>query len=102
MYIFYNLLLTSYNFFHSLICRSVANRLSEIDQQEETGENELGEDIEMASIAEEEDELDEKFAHQGTSMGKHGGKKKVVSYRAACKTFLYFCFIIDSWEFRVY
>lgn len=59
--------------------RSVANRLSEIDQQEETGDNELGEDIEMASIAEEEDELDEKFANQGTSMGRHGGKKKVVS-----------------------
>jgi hypothetical protein len=66
------------NIFHFFI-RSVANCLSEIDQQEETGENELGDDIEMASIAEEEDELDEKFAHQGTSMGKHGGKKKVVN-----------------------
>ncbi len=61
------------------IYRSVANRLSEIDQQEGVCENELGDDVEMASIAEEEDELDEKFAHQGTSTGKHGGKKKVVS-----------------------
>lgn len=59
--------------------RSVANHLSEIDHQECDGENELGEDIEMASIAEEEDELDEKFSHQGTSTGKHSGKKKVVS-----------------------
>lgn len=33
----------------------------------------------MASIAEEEAELDVKFSHQGTSTGKHSGKKKVVS-----------------------
>lgn len=33
----------------------------------------------MASIAEEEEELDEKFSHQGTSTGKLSGKKKVVS-----------------------
>jgi hypothetical protein len=33
----------------------------------------------MASIAEEE-ELDEKFSHQGTSTGKLSGKKKVVSW----------------------
>lgn len=33
------------------------------------------EDVEMASIAEEED-LDEKFSHQGTNVV--GGKKKIV------------------------
>lgn len=37
-----------------------------------------GDDVEMASIAEEED-LDEKFSHRGTSTGKHSGKMKVVS-----------------------
>lgn len=66
------------NVYTLFIYRSVANRLSEIDQQEGTVENLLGEDIEMASIAEEEDDLDEKFANQGTSTGKHSGKKKVV------------------------
>lgn len=35
------------------------------------------EDVEMASIAEEED-LDEKFSHQGTTLVS--GKKKIVSY----------------------
>jgi hypothetical protein len=53
--------------------------LSEIDQ-EGPGDCELGDDIEMASIAEEE-EFDEKFSHQGTSTGKHSGKKKVVCFR---------------------
>jgi hypothetical protein len=52
--------------------------LSEIDQ-EGPGNCEMGDDIEMASIAEEE-EFDEKFSHQGTSTGKHSGKKKVVSF----------------------
>jgi RAC serine/threonine-protein kinase len=51
--------------------------LSEFDQEENEAE-ELADDIEMASIAEEE-ELDEKFSHQGTSTGKLSGKKKVVS-----------------------
>lgn len=60
------------------ISRSVANCLSEIDQQDGTDETILGDDIEMASIAEEED-LDEKFSHRGTSTGKHSGKMKVVS-----------------------
>lgn len=59
------------------LLRSVANCLSEIDHQIETVGVELADDIEMASIAEEED-LDEKFSHQGTSTGKHSGKKKVV------------------------
>lgn len=63
-------------------CRSVANCLSEIDdQQNEPDKEELTDDIEMASIAEEE-ELDEKFSHQGTSTGKLSGKKKVVSIYA--------------------
>lgn len=35
-------------------------------------------DIVMGSIAEEED-LDEKFSHQGMSSGKSSGKKKIVS-----------------------
>lgn len=67
------------DYFCLLIYRSVANFLSEIDQQDGTDVTELGDDIEMASIAEEED-LDEKFSHQGTSTGKHSGKKKVVRY----------------------
>jgi hypothetical protein len=59
--------------------RSVANCLSEVDdQQNEPDTEELTDDIEMASIAEEE-ELDEKFSHQGLSTGKLSGKKKVVS-----------------------
>lgn len=40
-------------------------------------------DVEMAAIAEEED-LDEKFSHQGTSTV--GGKKKIV--RNYCETFV--------------
>ncbi|KAG5681604.1 hypothetical protein PVAND_011020 [Polypedilum vanderplanki] len=55
--------------------RSVANCLSEIDQQEEpVAELNDNDDVEMASIAEEE-ELDEKLSHQGTSTGS--GKKKI-------------------------
>jgi hypothetical protein len=48
--------------------------LSELDQLQE--EDCLSEDVEMASIAEEE-EFDEKFSHQGTSTVS--GKKKIVS-----------------------
>ena len=56
----------------------MANCLSEVaEQQNEIDTEELADDIEMASIAEEED-LDEKFSHQGTSTGKLNGKKKVV------------------------
>ena len=51
--------------------------MSEIDQQQEADLEELTDDVEMASIAEEE-ELDEKFSHQGTSTGKLSGKKKIV------------------------
>jgi hypothetical protein len=53
------------NSFVCLFCvfRSVANCLNEFD--------------EMASIAEEED-LDEKFSHRGTSTGKISGRKKIV------------------------
>lgn len=52
--------------------RSVANCLSEFDQLEDDFD-----DVEMASIAEEED-LDEKFSHRGTSTGKISGRKKIV------------------------
>ncbi|CRK99014.1 CLUMA_CG012204, isoform A [Clunio marinus] len=52
---------------------SVANRLSEIDQQRQ---QEMSEDVEMASIAEDE-LLNEKFSLQGTSRGKISGRKKV-------------------------
>jgi hypothetical protein len=55
--------------------RSVANRLSEVDQQRQ---QDLSEDVEMASIAEDE-LLNEKFSLQGTSTGKISGRKKVVS-----------------------
>lgn len=51
--------------------RSVANRLTEADQPQ-------GEDVEMATIAEDE-LLNEKFSVQGLSMGKNNGRKKVVS-----------------------
>ena len=61
------------------LCRSVANCLSEVDDlQDEPDTEELADDIEMASVAEEE-QLDEKFSHQGTSTGKLSGRKKVVS-----------------------
>lgn len=56
-------------------CRSVANRLSEVDQQRQQDQSE---DVEMASIAEDE-LLNEKFSRQGTSTGKVSGKTKVVS-----------------------
>ena len=51
-----------------------------MDQQdvETVDVEELSDDVEMASIAEEE-ELDEKFSHQGTSTGKMSGKRKIVS-----------------------
>lgn len=49
--------------------------MSEDDQLDQ---DDLMEDVEMASIAEEED-LDEKFSHQGTSTGKVNGRKKIVS-----------------------
>ena len=57
--------------------RSVANRLSEVDQQRQ---QELSEDcdVEMGSIAEDE-LLNEKFSLQGTSTGKISGRTKVVS-----------------------
>lgn len=55
--------------------RSVANRLSEVDQQRQ---QDLSEDVEMASIAEDE-LLNEKFSLQGTSTGKISGRRKVVS-----------------------
>jgi hypothetical protein len=48
--------------------------LSEVDQLEQDDFD----DVEMASIAEEED-LDEKFSHRGTSTGKISGRKKIVS-----------------------
>lgn len=53
----------------------MANRLSEVDQQRQ---QDLSEDVEMASIAEDE-LLNEKFSRQGTSTGKISGRKKVVS-----------------------
>lgn len=48
--------------------------MSEVDQLED---DDSMDDVEMASIAEEE-ELDEKFSHQGTSTGKVSGRKKIV------------------------
>lgn len=62
---------------HIFSRRSVANRLSEVDQQRQ---QDLSEDVEMASIAEDEF-LNEKFSRQGTSTGKISGRKKVVSLR---------------------
>jgi len=56
--------------------RSVANRLNEIDQLQQ--QQQSTEDVEMASIAEDE-LLNEKFSLQGTSTGKISGRKKVVS-----------------------
>jgi hypothetical protein len=63
------------NSFVCLFCvfRSVANCLNEFDEQEQDDFD----DVEMASIAEEED-LDEKFSHRGTSTGKISGRKKIV------------------------
>lgn len=58
-----------------LLRRSVANRLSELDQQRQ---QDMSEDVEMASIAEDEF-LNEKFSLQGTSTGKVSGRRKVVS-----------------------
>lgn len=49
--------------------------MSEVDQQRQ----ELSEDVEMASIAEDE-LLNEKFSLQGTSTGKISGRRKVVSF----------------------
>jgi hypothetical protein len=46
-----------------------------LDQQRQ---QELSEDVEMASIAEDE-LLNEKFSLQGTSTGKISGRRKVVS-----------------------
>lgn len=54
--------------------RSVANRLSEVDQLRQ---QDIEEDVEMASIAEDE-LLNVKFSLQGTSTGT-SGRKKVVS-----------------------
>ncbi|XP_065092664.1 RAC serine/threonine-protein kinase [Ochlerotatus camptorhynchus] len=53
--------------------RSVANRLTEEEAYQGSQSNE---DVEMASIAEDE-LLTEKFSVQGTSTGKISGKKKV-------------------------
>jgi hypothetical protein len=63
---------------------SVANCLNEFDEQE----HEDFDDVEMASIAEEED-LDEKFSHRGTSTGKVSGRKKIVrkKFKLAYKQF---------------
>lgn len=49
--------------------------MNEVDQQ---SQSQSGEDVEMASIAEDE-LLNEKFSVQGTSTGKISGRKKVVS-----------------------
>lgn len=49
--------------------------MNEVDQQRQ---QDLSEDVEMASIAEDE-LLNEKFSLQGTSTGKISGRKKVVS-----------------------
>ncbi|XP_070493425.1 RAC serine/threonine-protein kinase-like [Chironomus tepperi] len=54
--------------------RSVANRLSEIDQQKQQAQ--MNEDIEMVPIAEDA-LLNEKFSLQGTSTGKVSGRRKV-------------------------
>lgn len=62
-------------FYYYVSIRSVANRLNEVDQQ---SQSQSGEDVEMASIAEDE-LLNEKFSVQGTSTGKISGRKKVVS-----------------------
>jgi RAC serine/threonine-protein kinase len=51
----------------------VANKLNEEDQQQRAS----NEDVEMATIAEDE-LLNEKFSVQGTSTGKVSGRKKVV------------------------
>lgn len=59
------------------IYRSVANRLSEIDQQKQ--QVQMNEDIEMVPIAEDA-LLNEKFSLQGTSTGKVSGRRKVVSF----------------------
>lgn len=57
--------------------RSVANRLTEAEAyQGASGPGESNEDVEMASIAEDE-LLTEKFSVQGTSTGKISGRKKV-------------------------
>ena len=63
-------------FFYYVSIRSVANRLNEVDQQSQTQQS--IEDVEMASIAEDE-LLNEKFSVQGTSTGKISGRRKVVS-----------------------
>lgn len=54
-------------------CRSVANCLSEVDQLQG---DDLMDDVEMASIAEEEDFI-EMFSNQGTSTVS--GRRKIVS-----------------------
>lgn len=66
--------------------------MSEVDQQRQ---QDLTEDVEMASIAEDE-LLNEKFSLQGTSTGKISGRKKVVSidwiiFETEC--FLILCFL---------
>lgn len=58
-------------------CRSVANRLSELDQQKQQAQ--ANEDIEMVPIAEDA-LLNEKFSLQGTSTGS--GRRKVVCSRS--------------------
>lgn len=63
-------------FYYYVSIRSVANRLNEVDQQSQSQQS--IEDVEMASIAEDE-LLNEKFSVQGTSTGKISGRKKVVS-----------------------
>lgn len=55
--------------------RSVANRLTEAEAYHQAG-SQSNEDVEMASIAEDE-LLTEKFSVQGTSTGKISGRKKV-------------------------
>ncbi|XP_063703591.1 RAC serine/threonine-protein kinase-like [Culicoides brevitarsis] len=56
--------------------RNVANRLTEVDQTNQANSADMN-DVEMASIAAEDELLNEKFSVQGTSTGKISGRKKV-------------------------
>lgn len=57
--------------------------MSEVDQLEQ---EDLMEDVEMASIAEEE-ELEERFSLQGMSTGRTSGKMKIVSIERSSLNF---------------
>lgn len=69
--------------------RSVANRLSEIDQQKQQAQALNSEDIEMVPIAEDA-LLNEKFSLQGTSTGKISGRKKVVCIHLLASNHTYY------------